>query len=397
MANERGFRHQLAEEKMISLKPNRFRIQRLVGLALYVFGASLIVNGASSSKVNAADIFVRDANGSELSNNQRTNVTDMVKRAVRQMPEHTLVQSENRADFVLQPSVIKKADDTYLRIEKRKDGDLISQSEERIDAMNPSNDKAIAATESAMQMDQVAENSSNPDLGPNNGPNIGTSSGDTASISEDSSSTLSDEDNSHLQSGVRDMSVQRNSNQSGSISGASSSSTNDSPTASGVAGGDVRAPSPVFQKPDRTGAFQIGVGPAFSLGMQSDQILYDVNIGYAMPLNEMFSGKAFGDLNLASGADANRFLNFGVGGDFFPMQSANMLGARPYLTADLGYAFTRDKDERTADAPAVGAGAGFKFAAQQLNLDVNLHYTMLTTKIQNDYPSILGIRAALNF
>lgn len=292
----------------------------------------------------AADVFVRQTRGSDLSPDQKDQITEMVRNSIRKMPEHSLVQSENQADFTIEPSIVQDGEQKFLRIEKRKSGDLLAQAQEPITLDSVASDSAMAATEAAMQGDLIATGGYD----------------DTAA--------------------------------------SSSSGTSQSPSVDLAHGGDVRAPSPFVASSDRWGAFQAGIGPAFGAGMGSDQLLYDINLGYAVPINDTVSGKAFGDLNLATGADANRFINLGLGAEVFPLQSQAVMGtARPYLTGDLGYAFTRDKQEVTKDAPAVGAGAGFKFAAQQLNMDVNLHYSILTAKIQNDYPSVLGLRAALNF
>lgn len=335
---------------------NQFRTCALALVS--VFGLTL------GSAAHAADIFVRKAYGSDLSKDQADEITFTVRRAVSRMPEHHLVNSEDLADFVLQASVVNRRGNRLLRVEKLKDGDLLAASEDELPANHFSTKGAEVATETALQNDDIASYPTDED---------GTISGATTQSPTDSSST---------------------STATTDPSGASTLGASD---ASPMAGGEVRGPSPLFSRPDRMGAFQIGVGPAFGLGMNSDQVLYDITLGYAAPVNESVSIKGFGDLNLASGGDANRFLNFGVGADIFPLQSQLVMHGQPYLSADAGYAFTRDRNSATQDGIAVGAGGGFKFMAQDLNMDVNLHYTILTAKLQNDYPSVFGIRAAFNF
>ena len=358
----------------------------------------------AASSAFAADIFVRDTQGPDLTEDQITEVTELVERAVERMPEHSLVVSEDLSDFVLQPSVSQHDNQMVLRIEKIKEGEILASSEEVLPTTQVNSQRAYAATETALQNDDIAST-------PVDSTTSSSSSASTTSADDDALIESNSEANSHsvesnamAESGVvSDTST--NSDATSTSEDNAMISTPDTPanlsplsgdqTAMGA--GDVRAPSPIFQRPDRMGAFQVGIGPAFGIGMDSDQLLYDVHLGYVAPVSDLFSIKGFGDLNLATGGDANRFLNFGVGADVFPIQSETIVGGRPYLMADVGYAFTRDKNSVTQDAPAVGAGGGFKFATEQLNMDVNLHYTMLTAKIRDDYPSVLGVRAALNF
>jgi hypothetical protein len=160
--------------------------------------------------------------------------------------------------------------------------------------------------------------------------------------------------------------------------------------------GDVRAASPRIMDPNRPGYFQIGVGPAAGLGLKSDRAMYNINIGYNHNLNERFTGKVMADLNLGSGSDTSRYINYTVGGDMYLNEIQQNYGI-PYITANLGYALVRNNNDVTEAGLSLGAGAGFKFAAERMNLDVNLHYSILTDEIEGSLPSVLGLRAALNF
>lgn len=302
-----------------------------------LFAAAL----AFVSSAHAADIFVRPARGTDLTRAQQTEVTGLVSKAVHSMPEHNLVANEGDADFVLQPSIVMRGDQQLLRIEKQKDGQVIAMSEEPINSVNASNDRAMAVTETALQDDAyVRENN----FGGND--EGGTQSATTTSASE--------------------------------------------------ASNEVTAPSPVIADRDFPGYFQLGVGPSFGLGMDSDAVMTDVMASYNYKFSEAIIAKGFGDFNLGTGSESARFINIGAGAEFYPSQSIVTFG-KPYVGADVGYAFTRNNANETEDGIAVGAGAGFKFATAALNMDVNLHYSLLTEQIGSTNPSVFGIRLAVNF
>lgn len=338
----------------------------------------------------AADIFVRGTQSSELSSTQRDKITDTVKRSVRRMPEHTLVQSEGLADFVLHPTVFVRGDEQILRVEKYKDGELIGQGESVIARADAPTQNAYDVTEAALGEDLVA-NSENRSLGVDG----------VEERFDDSNASALNRRLGERQSATEDSTTMDVTDVDATVSGSSTESMNDSTaTASNFsgtpsAGGDVRAPSPAFGRDDKYGFLQLGVGPSFSTGLGTDSLLYDINVGYIVPMNELVSAKAFGDINIANGSDASRLINLGLGAEIYPWGTFN--GGQPYVVGDVGYAFARDDDQRILDAPAIGAGAGFKFAAQQLNMDVNVHYSVMTGQIQDTNPSVLGLRAAINF
>lgn len=298
----------------------------------------------------ADDIFVREAHGVGLSKAQTEEITHLVERAVQRMPNQRLVASEDLADFILEPSITTRDGRLALRIDKVRNGEIVASSLEPLPGARLNARHARTAIENAITADETVSGTTSP---------AGTTEEDTATHHEGRDRHTS----THADTGA----------------------------------GDVRAPSPIFHHPGRHGAFQVGIGPAFSTGMASDQLLYNVNLAYAHPVHNLISLKAFGDFNMSASSDPNRFLNFGVGADVFPMGSHSVGGGRPYLTGDVGYAFIKNKNDASKDAPAVGLGGGYKFATEKLNMDVNLHYTMLTAELQNETPSVLGLRAAVNF
>ncbi|MES2855388.1 MAG: hypothetical protein V4692_05975 [Bdellovibrionota bacterium] len=317
---------------------------------------------AFGSSAMAADIYVRDARGSNLTNRQLNRITQEVERAVTRSGEHTLSNSERSADFVLQPSLVIRGSQTLLRVEREADGEVVAMSEQPVSASQIEATDAASVTEIALQDDE-----------------------------EGSVSGVTSEDQ-----GAMEYPVGGTSNLSDNSSSYETDSANEPRLNRQASSGDIRAPSPGVIGENRPGYFHIGLGNSFGMGLETDEVMYKVNAGYNYNFSQMFTGKAFVDANLGTGAESARFVNLAVGGEFYPEQDLFTFGA-PYLGADIGFAFVRDGEDRTQDAPALGAGAGFKFQALQLNWDLNLRYTYLTDEIDGSNPSIVGGHVAVNF
>ncbi len=162
------------------------------------------------------------------------------------------------------------------------------------------------------------------------------------------------------------------------------------------ASGEIAAEKSRIMDPERPTYFQLGTGVGFGFNLRSDKPLHNVNIAYNRNFSERFTGKIFGDLNVGSGDEVSRMMNFGVGTDVYLREVLSGYGT-PYAAVDLGYSFVRNTAKETQEGAAVGAGLGFKFALARLNMDLNIHYTLLTAQISDDNPSVFATRLALNF
>lgn len=315
----------------------------------------------------SSEIFVREARG-HLNRKQVADVTSLVKNAVRNMSEYTLVSNPSQAQFTLQPSVVQRGNSMVLRVEKIRHGELMSMSEEKINGMNPSRDRAMQVTETALQSNMYGR----------------TSEIDDSRTTR--SATSQSYDDSMAQS--RPIEVQ-------------SSRPSARPLTRGAGAdasvGELTSASPRMISPDRAGQVQLGVGPSFAINMQNDNVMYDLLADYALDFSDNLVGKVFGDFNLATGSSNARFINLGLGADYFPTRDLLTFG-KAYIGADLGFAFARDAMSRTADNVAAGLGAGFKFQAAEMNWDVNAHYTLLLAQIADEHtPSVFGVRVAMGF
>jgi hypothetical protein len=295
----------------------------------------------------AANIFVPQATGDQLSQEQRQQVTDMVKSAVEGHEEHSLVQSEQEAEIVLQPSIVQRGGNFVLRIEKQRDGQLTAVSEQSIPSADVTENQARTITQATLDEGAQAEQQ-------------GMMAGGGQQGGEDT--------------------------QSGMTEGA------DSPAAQG----DVRAPSPMMAQRQGNSFFQIGVGPAFGIGMESDRIMYNIHGGYNYNINEQITGKVIADFNLGTGSDTARMISLLAGADWV-LQDMSTAAGLPYVTGEIGFGSARNANDVVENGPVIGLAGGFKFAAQQLNWDVNLHYTIMTSQLEGRTPSVLGLRAAIGF
>lgn len=355
---------------------------------------------------SAASIFVREAQSTELSSDQIDQVTTMVENAVSNLPEHTLVQSEEEADFTLQPSVVSRGDQMVLRVEKHKDGDVLAMSEEPITSGRSLEDSSVSLTENALAEDTfVSSGSAIIETTPGTGRDIASedeamtgpsnlhSDMGSAAESDVSSGDIAAEDSSAA-------------TDEGYVSGTTSSSevpasqpqSGDMPTADQdmTGAGETRAAAPRIARGDNLGYFTVGAGPAFSIGLDTDNPMYNILAAYNVDVRRDVTAKVLGDFSFGSGADVSNFINVAVGANYYPF-AGNVYGSRPYTMADLGWGFVRDEFEDTENGISVGVGAGFQFRAQELNFDVNIHYSLLTSEINDDIPSVLALRAAINF
>jgi hypothetical protein len=331
------------------------------------------------------------------------------------MPEHHLVASEAEADFTLQPSLVSRNGDQVIRVDKMKEGQLLASSEREMMSINADRALAIAATEDALSKDTyvTADNlvpdtstaddfGSDPSLRDANGSVSGATGDDMVSTEDMNQQGVANSDQPASQ-------LQERGSESPAVSSTESQMENrDNPevvggaaagAATGAAvagGGESRAASPRPQVLDRPYYWQAGLGPAFPIGLNTDNIMYNVNGAFNYNYSESLTAKAFGDLNFSGGANSAQFTTLGVGAEIYPLQNITNMG-RPYITGDVGYSFTRDANNNSQDAPQIGGGAGFKFNAKALAWDINLHYSILTSQINGNTPQVFAVRGSVNF
>ena len=350
----------------------------------------------TAPRAYSADFFVAPAEGVKLTNDQADRITRMVRQSVRNMPEHNLVESDEQADFILYPSIIQRDSGNYLRIEKKKDSELISVSEQAFN-MDMRGENAQNVTQAAIQTDSfvAASDPQGPALAgrrPAESDRVfndgGTVSGSTSSAGE-AAANMSGAVGGNMNSGAVD------SRSFHDMNAVDNEALTPGPQLNTA---DLRAPSPRIVDGKVPGYFQVGFGPSLALGLDSNNLLSDINVGYNYNVNERVTTKASGDFNLGLGGNAGQFINLSGGAEYYPVTNQKFTRTKPYVTGDAGYGFARNGQTHSAgNGITVGGGAGFKFASEQLNWDINAHYTLLTSTIEGQNPSVVGLRAALNF
>lgn len=164
-----------------------------------------------------------------------------------------------------------------------------------------------------------------------------------------------------------------------------------------VTGGDLRSPSPKVFDQTRQGYFQAGAGPAFGMGFDKDDLMYNIQGAYNFNMDDHWSLKAIADLYMGAGSTISRMINVGAGGSFFFPNLTFLNVGVPYVTGEFGFGTARDNRNNSAAGLQVGGGTGFQFQANELNWDIGLHYALLTDQIDDRNPQVASLRAAVNF
>jgi hypothetical protein len=324
-------------------------------LKLFFITSTLLL---SSQLVLAANIFVRETRGTQLSRSEIAHATNSVKDSIRSMPEHNLVFSESNADYILQPTIQQVGSKQVLRLQTLEGSEVIASTEHPYSSSGSEDQFSLAARSALTQIDAASELAQS---------SVGHRAKDNASLSGSSSSASSESSSSESDAAG-----------GGEIRGAGMH-----PGHQSIAG------KPIY--------YTVGLGPAVAVGLNTDHAVYNLLAAFNADINERYGAKILGNFTFGGSGDESRFAEIAVGGNlYFP--EANIVGTKPYLTADVGYGSVRRADtQATRDGAAIGAGLGFQIGAKQTNLDLLLHYAFLTATVAGETPSVLGLQLAVNF
>lgn len=146
------------------------------------------------------------------------------------------------------------------------------------------------------------------------------------------------------------------------------------------------------------GKLSIGVGPSFASGMNADNVMYNAAIGYSWDVNPQLAAKIVGEANLGSASDNGRLMDVSLGGDAYVDGVASFSSARPFVSGTVGLGTARNQASQTTTGITAGVGAGFRFATDSpQTIDVLVHYKLMTAAVAGANPSVLGLRAGVNF
>jgi hypothetical protein len=162
--------------------------------------------------------------------------------------------------------------------------------------------------------------------------------------------------------------------------------------------GEARARSIDVLPDDRKVSYwTMGVGPFLSRRLASDNLMYNFTVGHTWDINPAASVKLLGDAFFSSGGDRARLFNVATGASvFLPSESPD---TATYLTGDLGYGFTTDATGEDGDGFSFGTGVGVQFfRTTETTLDLLLRYSVVFDPSDDEGdPSTIGLRLAVNF
>jgi hypothetical protein len=318
-----------------------------------VFALGLAV--ALSAPVLAENVFVREASVGKKTSAFRDvltkSVRDTVRDAVRTRPSDQMVATEEAADVVLVPRLRGTEGNYTFRIERHDRGVPVASVE--VEAGSPDELAPVSsrATSAILNGDEPAQ--------------------PMASSAEPQTSGSS---------GSRD-SIEGGGSRSGSSLTASEARRR--PAIAGLFG---------------NGRFTFGLGPSFGSGMNADNIMYGGAAGYVWDLTPRFAAKVIGEADIGSGRDNGRFLDLAAGGDFYLDDARFIESTRPYVTADVGVGSARNQASDSQIGIVAGVGAGLRIASSfAQTMDIGVNYKLLTTTVAGANPSVLGLRASVNF
>ena len=338
--------------------------------------AAAALSLAFCARALADNIFVRDANVSASQMDRRDDLTQLVRDSVQQMPDDYLVSSESRADAILQPTLMGSDGSYSLRIDRIEDSKVVSSTERSVGDWTDISDisrqatlTALADPDSAASQDHFVETTA-PDSVPSQAK--GTQTAAIGATARAGRSATED-----------------------SVSGATAGTADADAQPSG---GESHGFNPIQALRTSPGHVTVGLGPGFGMGMNSANAMYSATGGYIWDFTPRFAGKVMGEADLGSGNDNARMLDAYIGADAYIPEIYMGDNAKPYVTANLGIGSARNQASDGATGLTAGFGAGVRIPTnEKTDLDILLHYELLTASVDGANPSVLGIRAAFNF
>jgi hypothetical protein len=142
--------------------------------------------------------------------------------------------------------------------------------------------------------------------------------------------------------------------------------------------------------------WNVNAGPAVGVGMETNNIMYSVSGGYDWDFHPRISGKINGEVAMGAGQDSARLIDLNVGPTVY-LTEASPDSARPYATADIGFASARNNSSVVNQGLTVGAGVGYQFASSEnYRLNALLHGTVMTTTVGSGNPTVFAARIGVD-
>ena len=316
----------------------------------------------------AANFYVMDTVPEEGASKDDARVaTRLIKNAVSNRPSDQLVEDEFRADYILQPRLMRLGESLILTVEKNRGEETLFAAQTKVSSVE--------------NLDRAARNAA------------------FAAIDEPSlermpqrRSIASENVESNVPYRVEPARPQRiivvppaSEPQAAILEPSSSGQTSSVPI--------------IDVMPRRKVSYwTAGIGPMIGRQLETDSVFYNFALGHVWDINPRASVKAIGEASFSSGNDGARFFNIGAGGNyFFPTRDYSN---GPFVTADIGYGFAEDRSDDEAEGFSFGTGVGYQFFRDtETTLDLLLRYQTIFDQVDanSSNPSLVGVRMAVNF
>lgn len=272
--------------------------------------------------------------------------TNLIKSSVAARSSDTLIDDDYRADYNLQPRLMRLGDSTILTIEKMRANEVLYTAQVKVDRIDQLDRAARNATFAAIDEPSLAQRRSGTivETRPETGPPVTIYTG---------------------------------------------------PYTSGETARSVSRGVNVLPMERKVAYWTVGVGPFIPRRLDSESLMYGFMGGRIWDINPRFSAKAIIEANFSSGAEKARLFNFATGGSYF-FDSAR--ATSPYATVDIGYGLA-DTDDESAEGFSFGTGAGIQFFRDtETTLDLLVRYAVVLNSVNGEGdPSVIGLRMAVNF
>jgi opacity protein-like surface antigen len=150
---------------------------------------------------------------------------------------------------------------------------------------------------------------------------------------------------------------------------------------------------------DNRGSWNVTAGPALTVGLESDNVLYGVSGGYTFNLTPSLGARTFADANFGVGDDSAQFLAVGIAAKLGVGEIIDQQPSKAYLLGDVSLASARNADtDNSESGAAVGAGVGYNLnRGQRTDIDLLLRYSLMLSEVDDKLPSLLTARLGVNF
>ncbi len=321
----------------------------------HLFSLAVLLGAAPAV---AADIFVTDTIvQSGATQEEADSVHQLVHNSVVRMGRDRVVEDEGRAEFTLQPRLMKLGDSYILTVERRRGDEIVYASQVKAGDVGELDRAARRATMAALNDPSIRGDE---EYAANDAPEFGSRSAATSETDEQRPDPIG---------------------------------------AAAAAAGARSSARPGYQLNPGNKMYRywsLGLGPALMRRVETDDLFYSLSAAHLWDIHPRASVKVLGEANFSTGREDASMYNLAAGASWFFLPTAN--GAA-YLTGDLGYGFAESAIGNDADGFTFGTGVGYQFfRTSRTTMDVLLRYAVLTKELEEDgFPQLLGARLAVNF